>query len=115
VTRFARIVAAGLAIAALPLCAAATPKHLQILNQGNAAILYLRVGSAENARWGPDLLGYNGAIEVGRGVDVTVDLDGSTCTYDIAATFDDGSTQIDPAVDLCATDRVSFSQSLPQR
>jgi hypothetical protein len=113
VNRSARAFFAALVALALPFVAAAAPKRLQILNQGNAAILYVRIGNAAGARWGPDLLGYAGAIDVGRGVDVTVDLDDATCTYDVSATFDDGTTQIAPAVNLCTTDRVSFYQPLP--
>ena len=110
----ARALAALCCIAFLPaLPARAATRHVLILNQGNAAIFYLRIGSAANARWSPDLLGYNGVIDVGRGEDVSVDVDESACTYDLQATYGDGTTQIAPGIDLCATDRVSFYQSLP--
>lgn len=98
-------------VQALP--ARAATRHVLVLNQGNAAIFSLRVGSAASARWSADLLGYTGVIDVGRGEDVTIDVDETTCTYDVQAVYGDGTTQIAPGVDLCSTDRVSFFQPLP--
>ena len=114
--RALRIFAATFAAAALlAVPARASTRRVLVLNQGNAAIMYLRVGSAVNAKWSADLLGYDDAIAVGRGEDVTIDVDENACTYDLQATYDDGTTQIAPAVDLCSTDRVSFYESLPAR
>jgi hypothetical protein len=104
---------AALALLAVP--ARASTRRVLVLNQGNAAIMYLRVGSAANAKWSADLLGYDDAIAVGRGVDVTIDVDDGACTYDLQATYDDGTTQIAPGIDLCSTDRVSFYEGLPGR
>jgi hypothetical protein len=114
VRRFARVLAASLlAAASIALPARASARRVLVLNQGNSAILYLRVGSAASSQWSADLLGYAGAIDVGRGVDVTIDVDDATCTYDLQATYGDGTTQVAPAVDLCSTDRVSFYEPLP--
>jgi hypothetical protein len=109
-------VAVAVALAWLPaLPAAAATRHVLVLNAGNAAILYLRIGSAASSRWSADLLGYAGAIDVGRAEDVAIEVDETACTYDLQAVYDDGTVQIAPGVDLCATDRVSFFQPLPQR
>jgi hypothetical protein len=111
------LAAAMLLFASSPaLPARAAPHHVVVLNQGNSAIFYLRVGNASNAKWSADLLGYDGVIDVGRGQDVVLDIDDtSSCTYDLQATYADGSTQIAPGVDLCSTERVSFFESLPSR
>jgi hypothetical protein len=106
-------VAAFVAAALLAVPARAAMRRVLVLNQGNAAIMYLRIGSMASARWSADLLGYDDAIDVGRGMDVTVDVDENACNYDLQATYDDGTTQIAPAVNLCSTDRVSFYESLP--
>lgn len=99
---------------ALP--ARAAPHHVVVLNAGNSAIFYLRVGNESNGKWSADLLGYDGVIDVGRGQDVTLDIDEtSSCTYDLQATYADGTTQVAPAIDLCSTERVSFFESLPGR
>jgi hypothetical protein len=98
-----------------PLPARAAERHVLVLNQGNSAIFYLRIGSASNAKWSADLLGYSGVIDVGRGEDVMVDIDDATCTYDLQATYGDGTTQIDPGIDLCETDRISFFESPPSQ
>ncbi|HTA40359.1 MAG TPA: hypothetical protein VK760_14845 [Candidatus Acidoferrales bacterium] len=112
---FRAFVAAIAAIALLAVPARASTRRVLVLNQGNAAIMYLRVGSAANAKWSADLLGYDDAIAVGRGMDVAIDVDDTTCTYDLQATYDDGTTQVAPSVDLCSTDRVSFYEPLPGR
>ena len=103
------------AVALLAAPARASTRRVLVLNQGNAAIIYLRIGSVASATWSADLLGYDDAIDVGRGMDVAVDVDENACTYDLQATYDDGTTQIAPGVDLCSTDRVSFYESLPGR
>lgn len=108
-------VATFAAAALLAVPARASARRVLVLNQGNAAIMYLRVGSAANAKWSADLLGYDDAIDVGRGMDVTIDVDDNACTYDLQATYGDGTTQVAPAVDLCSTDRVSFYEPLPGR
>jgi hypothetical protein len=116
VTRISRALLATVAsIALLAAPARATTRRVLVLNQGNAAIMYLRIGSVSSAKWSADLLGYDDAIDVGSGKDVTVDVDENACTYDLQATYDDGTTQIAPGVDLCSTDRVSFYESLPGR
>jgi hypothetical protein len=116
VNRSARaLVAMVIAAALLALPARASARRVLVLNQGNSAIMYLRIGSAANSKWSSDLLGYDDAIDVGRGMDVTVDVDDGTCTYDLQATYGDGTTQIAPGVDLCSTDRVSFYEPLPSR
>lgn len=107
------LVATATAVALLVAPARASTRRVLVLNQGNSAIMYLRIGNAQNAKWSADLLGYAGAIDVGRGMDVTVDVDDTACTYDLQATYGDGTTQIAPAVDLCSTDRVSFYEPLP--
>lgn len=109
------LVAAVAAAALLAAPARASTRRVLVLNQGNAAIMYLRIGSVARARWSADLLGYDDAIDVGRGMDVTVDVDENACTYDLQATYDDGTTQVAPAIDLCSTDRVSFYEALPGR
>jgi hypothetical protein len=101
------------ALLAVP--ARASSRRVLVLNQGNSAIMYLRIGSAATAKWSADLLGYDDAIDVGRGMDVTIDVDDNACTYDLQATYGDGTTQIAPGVDLCSTDRVSFYEPLPGR
>ena len=114
--RSLRVFVATFAAAALLAAPArASARRVLVLNEGNAAIMYLRIGSVATARWSADLLGYDDAIDVGRGMDVTFDVDETACTYDLQATYDDGTTQIAPAVDLCSTDRVSFYESLPGR
>ncbi len=105
--------AAFAAATLLAVPARASTRRVLVLNQGNAAIMYLRIGSVATAHWSSDLLGYDDAIDVGRGMDVTVDVDDNACTYDLQATYDDGTIQIAPGVDLCSTDRVSFYESLP--
>jgi hypothetical protein len=102
---------AALALLAVP--ARASARRVLVLNQGNTAIMYLRIGSAATAKWSADLLGYDDAIDVGRGADVTIDVDDTACTYDLQATYGDGTTQVAPAVDLCSTERVSFYEPLP--
>jgi hypothetical protein len=114
--RTARALLVTIAAAALLIAPArASARRVLVLNQGNAAIMFLRIGSASNAKWSADLLGYDGAIDVGRGMDVSIDVDESACTYDVQATYGDGTVQIAPAVDLCSTDRVSFYEPLPGR
>jgi hypothetical protein len=112
--RIARVLVVTFAAALLlAVPARASTRRVLVLNQGNSAIMYLRIGSVASARWSADLLGYDDAIDVGRGMDVTVDVDENACTYDLQATYDDGTTLIAPAVNLCSTDRVSFFESLP--
>jgi hypothetical protein len=114
--RLAAALAAFLTFACVqPLPARAATRHVMVLNQGNSAIFYLRVGASGTARWSVDLLGYTGVIDVGRGEDVSVDVDDASCTYDLQATYADGTTQIAPGIDLCSTDRVSFYEALPAR
>jgi hypothetical protein len=109
------LVAMMIAASLLALPARASTRRVLVLNQGNSAIMYLRIGSAASSKWSADLLGYDDAIDVGRGIDVTVDVDDNACTYDLQATYGDGTTQIAPGVDLCSTDRVSFYEPLPSR
>lgn len=107
--------AALLALVSTAAPARAVARLVLVLNQGNSAIFHLRVGSAADAKWSPDLLGFDGVIDVGRGQEVSVDIDESACTVDLQAVYADGTSQIAPAVDLCTTDRVSFYQGLPTR
>ena len=109
------LVAMMIAASLLALPARASTRRVLVLNQGNSAIMYLRIGSAASSKWSADLLGYDDAIDVGRGIDVTIDVDDNACTYDLQATYGDGTTQIAPGVDLCSTDRVSFYEPLPSR
>ena len=113
---FTRALAATLALIFFPAPPArASARQILVLNAGNSAIFYLRIGNASTARWSADLLGYAGVIDVGRGEDVAMDVDAPTCTYDLQATYGDGTTQVAPSIDLCTTDRVSFYESLPGR
>jgi hypothetical protein len=88
--------------------AGAATQRILMLNQGNEAIFALRVGHASAAAWSGDLLAFDQVIDVSGGTDVSVDVDPSTCVYDVVATYGDGHTEIMRDVDLCQTQRLSF-------
>ena len=88
--------------------AAGGPAHrLLVLNGGNEPIFTLRTAPAGQTAWGPDLL-QTDVIDVSRGKDVTIVLDGATCAYDVEAAYPDGHVQVRAAVDLCSAGRISF-------
>ena len=99
--------AACLAALAAAAPAAAANRSVLVLNGGNEAIFTLRVGHSATNAWSDDLLGFASVVDVGRGVDVTIDVDPAVCTYDLTATYGDGHTQMQ-TVDLCTVDRVRF-------
>jgi len=90
------------------LVATLATKQLLIVNSGDDAIFALRVGHAAAGDWGNDILGFADVIDVSRGRVVRVSFDDASCTYDLQATYRNGTVVVRRDLNLCTATRVDF-------
>ncbi len=90
------------------LVAAFTTRSLLIVNAGDDAIFALRVGHAAQAEWGDDILGVTEVVDVSRGRMIRISFDSAACTYDLQATYRNGTVVVKRDVNLCTAERVDF-------
>lgn len=103
----------ALAVAMAAACAAqacATTRTVLILNAGDEPILSVRIGHAAQHAWSADLLAFDQAIEVSSGAEVPIVFNPVTCSYDVQATYEDGSVAVKRNVDLCSANHMKFGR-----
>ncbi len=92
--------------------ASAAWQEFVVLNAGNQPIFAVRMAKVVGATapaWGPDLLSFNDVIDVDQGHEFKLKLDPRACIYDLQASYQDGHSAVLHGVNLCKTERVSFS------
>ncbi len=95
------------------LVATVTSRPILVVNAGDDAIFALRVGHAQQAAWGDDVLGFSEIIDVSRGRVVRMPFDPSACRYDVAATYRNGAVVVKRDVNLCTVTRIDFEDEAP--
>lgn len=99
---FVRTAAAFACAALLSVAAASAADHrVLVLNAAESPIFAVRIGHAEENAWGPDLLPFNDVVDVSRGRELRLPPDLTDCSYDVSATFGDGTSVVLRDVDLC--------------
>jgi hypothetical protein len=83
-------------------------RRLLVINASDEPIYAVRIGNADEHKWGPDLLPFNDVIDVSRGREVHIRFDPTDCVHDLAATYHDGLVVVIRNVDICTTTQVSF-------
>ncbi len=83
-------------------------RMLLVLNTSGDPVLTLRIGDAQAQRWGHDVLGFDGAIDVGRGRELRVPVDRAQCVRDLQVSFLDRAPIVIPHVNLCTAARVDI-------
>ena len=99
----------GLLAAMLLFIAPAQPRgrEIMIFNRGNEAIFAVQIGHARAQDWSPDLLPFDGVVDVSEGASVVIAV-GNQCIYDVRATYHDQDTVSLKNVDLCAATSLTF-------
>jgi hypothetical protein len=95
-----------------PAVSQSATRRLLVLNEGNEAIFSLRIGepaAKNNETWSDDLLSFDRVIDVSEAQELDIALDPSTCRYDIQATYRDNHTVIQHNINLCHTQRITFT------
>jgi hypothetical protein len=95
-------------IAAVALIATLSSRSVLVVNAGDDAIFAVRVGHVAPADWSADILGFSDVIDVSRGLVLRIPYDPATCTYDLQATYRNGSVVVKRNLNLCTIDRIDF-------
>ena len=72
-----------------------------MVNNSGHVLVTLNMSPTNQDNWGPDVLGRDTLVH-GRSMLVTVPRTGPHCSWDIRATYDDGTSRDMRGVDLCS-------------
>jgi len=88
--------------------ALADPRNFTVTNNSNLLITNLYVSHISENNWGDDILGRD-VLPKGESTDIVFpDAEPTVCTYDIKVIREGGAEGQLRAVDLCATETVTF-------
>jgi hypothetical protein len=89
---------------------AGSRQDFNIVNNTGHTVMTLNVSPSDSNQWGPDILG-TGTLPNGQQGEVTFARGQEQCSWDLRATFDDGSTGDWRGVNLCQTTTVTLTPS----
>lgn len=102
------LIAGALLASALSTAAFAARQDFTITNHTGHTIVTLNVSPNNDSRWGPDILGRE-VLNNGEQTEITFDRNEDQCSWDIKATYDDGTANDLRAVNLCEITEVEFT------
>lgn len=83
-------------------------RHVTIVNNTNVAMREFYGSNAGADTWEEDILGRD-VLPAGSSVKINFDDGTGYCKFDFKAVFADGSSLVDPNVDVCTTSTVTFN------
>jgi hypothetical protein len=83
-------------------------RHVRIINNSGATITRFYGSNAGSDSWEEDILGAD-VLPSGSSVQINFDDGSGYCTFDFKAEFADGSTAVQPGVDVCVMGSVTFN------
>jgi len=92
-------------VPALPV--AAFERQMELTNSTRMAIIEIYAAPVSSGRWHEDLLG-NEILTPANSAVVSID-DASGCWFDFKTVFDDGTTSIRRAIDVCEVQKYAIS------
>ncbi len=98
---------AAVSVAALCGAPALAQEHAEftVNNESSSTLTEINISEPGAEEWEANILDE----EVGPGDSVTISVDPESCNWDIQAVYDDGDTQQDDDIDLCALDGEEFT------
>lgn len=88
--------------------ATSADRHVTIINNSSATITRFYGSNAGSNSWEEDILGSD-VLASGSRVSINFDDGSGYCTFDFKAVFADGSTAVQPNVDVCTMGSVTFN------
>lgn len=83
-------------------------RYVTIVNNTNASISRFYGSNAGADSWEEDILGSD-VLPAGSSVRINFDDGSGYCTFDFKAVFADGSSVVNPGIDVCTTSTVTFN------
>jgi hypothetical protein len=102
------LIAGALLVSAMSTAAFAAQQDFTITNHTGHTIVTLNVSPNNDDHWGPDILGRD-VLNNGEQAEISFDRNEEQCSWDIKATYDDGTANDLRAVNLCETTEVEFT------
>ena len=114
---FKSIAAAGATILALSACVdtttasssgSVTADRRVVISNATGQTIWRFYGSrTSTSSWEEDILGSN-VLQNGSSVNINFDDGTGACMFDLKAEFRDGSSRVEPGVNVCAVSQVTF-------
>ena len=101
--------AAGNSAAAAP-AGGEAQQNFSVVNNTGHTVVTLNVSPTNQDSWGPDILGRD-VLPNGQSAQITFPRNTSQCSWDIKATYDDGTNTDMRNVDLCTVATVTLTAS----
>ncbi|NBZ87234.1 hypothetical protein [Stagnihabitans tardus] len=112
---FKAILLAGVAALSLSACVETTTyttssanKHVLVINNSGKTVREFYGSNAGSDSWEEDILGSD-MLASGSSVDINFEDGSGYCTFDFKAVFTDGSSVVEPGIDVCSVSSVTIN------